>query len=104
MIIVRDQRWPQKDTNKRKFIVRHEMNKLILHSLVSHIEWPKIYRLSFIKRLSKYTRRYSVAYCRNNCAIRVIGHSIFTFSKMSRFCTKYYANWGYTTGLRRSSF
>lgn len=68
------------------------MNKFILRSLLSYREWPRYYHLSFVKRLGKYTRRYSVAYCRNNCAIRITGHSTFAFSKMSRYCTKYYAN------------
>lgn len=92
MIIVRDSRWPKRDSDKRRFIIKHEMNKFISRSLLSYREWPRSYHLSFVKRLSKYTRCYTVAYCRNNCTIRIAGHSTFAFSKMSRCSTKYYAN------------
>lgn len=103
MIILRSHRWPQKDIIRRKFIFKFESNKFILKGLLSNSMFPLAYKYAFTKRLSKYTKNHSISYCRNHCSERVMGKSVFRFSRMSRYVTKYYASWGYIIGIRRSS-
>lgn len=104
MILLRSSRWPKKDILYRKKIVKQEITKIILRSLLSYQLWPQKYRFYFAKRLGKFVRYSSISHCRNNCSIMIFGRSTFKFSRMSRICTKYYASWGYIPGIRRSSF
>lgn len=96
--------WIKKDKKIRKNFLKYEMKKLILKSLLyNHIN-PFFYKLVFDFHFKKFPYNSSISRYRTNCMFLGNSRAIIRKFKLSRHSCKKYANLGFLTGLKKSSF
>lgn len=96
--------WTLKDEKFRKTYKKNEINKLILKSLLSSLNYKSHYKFYFSNVFRKYSKRTSVGIYKRYCLFTYSGKVVFKNFKLSRHVFKSMASLGHLSGLRKSSF
>lgn len=81
-----------------------EVNKLMLKSLLSSVNFPFFPRVYFFYVMQKFNYFVSTSSFRRLCSVNGYSKSIFRLFKMSRHNCKKYSSLGIIVGMRKSSF
>lgn len=96
--------WINKDKKIRKIFTKYEIKKLILKSLLYSSDYPFFYKLIFDFYFKKFPYNSSISRYRTSCMFLGNSRAIIRKFKLSRHTCKKYANLGFLTGLKKSSF
>lgn len=89
-----------------KIMIEKEMHKNLTKFFISNkykiLKSKNIIKIAY--RNNYFLKQASVSFFRRSCLFLGTCRSVFRFFKMSRYMCKYYASYGFLTGLRKASF
>lgn len=94
----------QRDKKKRLLVLKHELKRLELMSLVHDLTLSKDVRYKILRKLNKLPRNSSRNRIKNRCILTGRGHSVLRFCGLSRIKFRELAAQGLLMGITKASW
>ena len=94
----------ERDQKRRKLLLKYELKRLQLKSILNNISLSKEKRYDSVTKLNNLSRNSSKVRVRNRCILTGRGKAVYRFCRLSRIKMRELAARGLLPGVKKSSW